>query len=93
MRIHDLRHTHASHLVSSGMSLTIVGKLLGHSRSVTTERYAHLSDTPLREAAAVFGDKLTALTMGIKPKPTEAVAVECQSRVSSTYTLEPLVTN
>lgn len=36
------------------MSLSIVGKLLGHSRSVTTERYAHLSDTPLREAAAVF---------------------------------------
>ncbi len=76
VRIHDLRHTHASHLVCSGMSLAIVGKLLGHSRSVTTERYAHLSDTPLREAAAVFGDKLATLTMGIKPKPIEAVVVE-----------------
>ncbi len=57
-RIHDNRHTHASHLVSSGMSLAVVGRLLGHTNPTTTQRYAHLADSPLREAANVFGEKL-----------------------------------
>lgn len=58
VRIHDLRHTHASHLVSSGLSLSIVGKLLGHTQASTTQRYAHLADEPLREAAELFGRKV-----------------------------------
>lgn len=58
VRIHDLRHTHASHLVSSGLSLSIVGKLLGHTQASTTMRYAHLADEPLREAAERFGAKV-----------------------------------
>ncbi len=57
-RIHDLRHTHASHLVSSGLSLSVVGKLLGHTQASTTQRYAHLADEPLREAAELFGSKV-----------------------------------
>lgn len=58
VRIHDLRHTHASHLVSSGLSLSIVGKLLGHTEASTTQRYAHLADESLREAAELFGSKV-----------------------------------
>lgn len=58
LRVHDLRHTHASHLVSSGLSLSIVGKLLGHTQASTTQRYAHLADKPLREAAELFGSKV-----------------------------------
>lgn len=58
-RIHDNRHTHASHLVSSGMSLAIVGRLLGHTNPLTTQRYAHLADDPLREAAEIIGRKLS----------------------------------
>ena len=62
LRLHDLRHTHASHLVSSGLSLSIVGKLLGHTQASTTQRYAHLADEPLRQAAELFGNKLEKIT-------------------------------
>jgi hypothetical protein len=48
VRIHDLRHTFASLLVSGGASLEMIGKLLGHSQMQTTQRYAHLMDAPLR---------------------------------------------
>ena len=54
-RLHDLRHTFASHLVSSGVSLPIVGRLLGHTQPQTTHRYAHLADDPLREATERIG--------------------------------------
>lgn len=67
-RIHDLRHTHASHLVSSGLSLSIVGKLLGHTQAATTQRYAHLADEPLREAAEFFGNKIISLKKAVKNK-------------------------
>ncbi len=48
VRIHDLRHTFASLLVSGGASLEMIGKLLGHTQMQTTQRYAHLMDSPLR---------------------------------------------
>ncbi|MEP1539179.1 MAG: tyrosine-type recombinase/integrase [Paracoccaceae bacterium] len=58
-RIHDNRHSYASHLVSSGLSLVIVGRLLGHTNPSTTLRYAHLADDPLRKAAEVMGQKMS----------------------------------
>ncbi|MBL0941513.1 MAG: tyrosine-type recombinase/integrase [Alphaproteobacteria bacterium] len=68
VRLHDLRHTHASHLVSSGLSLSIVGKLLGHTQASTTQRYAHLADEPLRQATEFFGSKVDKLTLKqVKP--------------------------
>ena len=51
VRIHDLRHSFASHAVSHGMSLAMIGKLLGHTQVQTTARYAHLMADPVREAA------------------------------------------
>ena len=54
MRIHDLRHSYASTLVNNGATLYEVQKLLGHSRSATTERYAHLADHTLQRAAGLI---------------------------------------
>jgi integrase len=58
VRIHDLRHTFASLLVSGGASLEMIGKLLGHMQSGTTQRYAHLIESPLRAGVNAVGEML-----------------------------------
>ena len=63
-RLHDNRHTYASHLVSSGLSLEIIGRFLGHTNPMTTQRYAHLADDPLRAAAERFSSKMDTLQEG-----------------------------
>jgi len=50
VRIHDLRHSFASIAAANGMSLPMIGSLLGHSQAQTTQRYAHLADDPRHEA-------------------------------------------
>ena len=52
MRIHDLRHSFASRALALGESLTMIGKLLGHTQVQTTARYAHLARDSLQTAAA-----------------------------------------
>jgi integrase len=69
VRIHDLRHTFASLLVSGGMTLPMIGKLLGHTQVQTTQRYAHLLDDPLRAGLEQVGDMLRA-----KPRLVQAEA-------------------
>ncbi len=51
VRLHDLRHSYASTAVAAGDSLYLVGKVLGHQQASTTQRYAHLSDDPLKDVA------------------------------------------
>ena len=58
MRIHDLRHTFASLLVSGGASLEMIGKLLGHSQMRTTQRYAHMMDSPLRDGVNAVAEMM-----------------------------------
>lgn len=59
VRIHDLRHSYASLAAAHGLSLPIIARLLGHARTSTTERYAHLAAEPLREANELIGERLS----------------------------------
>jgi integrase len=51
VRMHDLRHSFASLLVNSGRTLYEVQQILGHTQVKTTQRYAHLSQDTLLDAA------------------------------------------
>ena len=60
VRIHDLRHSHASRALALGESLTMIGRILGHSKVGTTARYAHLVHDAEKAAAARTGDSIGA---------------------------------
>ncbi len=62
VRIHDLRHTYASIGAGLGMSLPLLGRLLGHTQASTTSRYAHLAQDPVRVAADAIGAELLRMT-------------------------------
>jgi integrase len=74
VRLHDLRHTYASVLASAGLSLPVIGALLGHATPVTTHRYAHLFDDPLRAAT----ERASAIITG--KAPAEVVPLERRGR-------------
>jgi site-specific recombinase XerD len=58
VRPHDLRHSFASSIASSGFDLPVIGKLLGHLSPATTKRYAHLVGGILKEATEAAGKRL-----------------------------------
>jgi integrase len=64
VRLHDLRHTYASIAVGDGLSLSQVGKLLGHQRAQTTQRYSHIADAVAHAAAAQTGAALARVLRG-----------------------------
>ena len=71
-RIYDLRHTFASVGAGGGLGLPIIGRLLGHTQSRTTQRYAHFADDPLREAAA----KITNVIIGAGKPGAEVLSIK-----------------
>lgn len=64
VRLHDLRHTFASFGAAGGLSLPLIGALLGHSQPQTTQRYAHLADDPIQRAAEQVGNAVSAAMSG-----------------------------
>jgi len=67
LRLHDLRHTHASVGAEAGLSLPLIGSLLGHRRAATTERYAHLVDDAQRAAARLVQGRIASALEGRRP--------------------------
>lgn len=57
VRIHDLRHSFASFALADGASLAVIGKALGHASMRATERYARLSDDPIKDLAERIGSR------------------------------------
>ena len=55
VRLHDLRHTHATFALRQGENVLAIGRLLGHASAETTLKYTHLTDAMVREAAENVG--------------------------------------
>lgn len=64
VRIHDLRHTFASHAAMNQETLPMIGRLLGHVNPRSTARYAHLDDDHVLEAAQRIGDAIERIMGG-----------------------------
>ncbi|SUS06245.1 Site-specific recombinase XerD [uncultured Defluviicoccus sp.] len=64
VRLHDLRHSFASVAVGLGEGLPMIGKLLGHTQTQTTARYAHLAADPVKAATERVGAALAGMMGG-----------------------------
>ena len=67
VRIHDLRHTFASRALALGESLSMIGKLLGHTQVQTTARYAHLANDSVKVSGSRVGDSIGLWLASDKP--------------------------
>jgi integrase len=81
VRLHDLRHSFASLAANRGVSLPMIGKLLGHKHQATTQRYAHIA----RDAAAQVNDELGAvMAAAIEKKAPGGTVVRLRRRRRAT---------
>jgi integrase len=62
IRFHDLRHAHATHLLSSGVHPKVASERLGHSKvGITLDLYSHVLPNMQADAAAIVDDALRAV--------------------------------
>jgi integrase len=77
VRLHDLRHSYASLAAQRGVSLQMIGRLLGHKRQATTQRYAHLSRDVVADVNNSLGAAMTAaIEKGRAKKPANVVRLK-----------------
>jgi integrase len=70
IRLHDLRHTHATHMLASGVHPKIAQERLGHSSvGITLDLYSHVLPGMQAEAVARLDDKLQSALQKLSPKP------------------------
>ena len=79
VRLHDLRHTFASHAVMRGVPLPVVSRLLGHTHPRMTFRYAHVSDRETEAAAERIGVAIATMLAELTPP-----APDCRHRETNT---------
>jgi hypothetical protein len=63
-----------------GLGLPIIGKLLGHTRPATTQRYAHLDNDPLKKASEHIGSHLAAAMGDVKAPSSNVTKITSRSR-------------
>ena len=71
VRLHDLRHTFASHAAMAGVPIPVLSRLLGHAQLRMTLRYAHVSDREIEAAAERIGNALSLTIMSDKGIETQ----------------------
>ena len=58
VRLHDLRHTHASLMLAKGIHIKIVSERLGHSNiGITGDLYSHVLPSVQEDAVSRFGEE------------------------------------
>lgn len=82
-RPHDLRHTYASRLVTAGVPMARVQKLLGHDSITTTARYSHLSDEGHDEVLAALAKRAQGAPERAN-RPTDLDAARQRKRTENT---------
>lgn len=81
VRLHDLRHSFASAAVAKGLSLPMIGKLLGHTVPATTARYAHLAQDPVASANDLVGEVYAQATKKLgNSAPAEIVSLATERK-------------
>lgn len=70
VRLHDLRHTFASHASMNAETLPMISRLLGHATVKSSARYTHLNDAHLLDANQQIGDLIENMLEGRSPVRT-----------------------